>query len=45
MEIGFFSVFAVPDIRGLFPDPENMEEPDREVSSFMPMFLVAAEIK
>ena len=43
MELGFSRVYAVPDIRGLIPDPEHMEEIDREVSDFMPMFLVGAQ--
>lgn len=43
MEIGFSSVFAVPDIRSFIPDPEHMEEVDRELSDLIPMFLVGAE--
>lgn len=43
MEIGFSSVFAVPDIRSFIPEPEHMEEVDRELSDLTAMFLVGAE--
>ena len=43
MELGFSSVFAVPDIRSLIPGAEPADELDREVSDLMPMFLVGAQ--
>ena len=43
MELGFSSVFAVPDIRSFIPGAEPEDDLDREISDFMPMFLVGAQ--